>query len=165
MKRIINTSLIIILIIILSGCQKKEPSKIELNEENFNDYIILDVDVTDFEKDTKMGLVTRYEYQGVANLKATARLRKDVNIENVIIKGKITTTGMCWSLKEYEFTLELDKNGEANYSKQITTGEYGLLIPDKPSLSQFYFYELKDGEFFLNDNKIVITSINGNVYE
>lgn len=167
MKKLLCILLVAVALIGVTGCgeTKKEPTKIALTGENFSDYIILNVDIKNFKVEEQMGLVTRYEHRGVADLVAKARLKKDVKVEDVVIKGKITTGEMGWALKTYEFTLELDKDGEADFSEQITSGDFGLLKPKAPTMSKFYTYELKDGEFFLKDKELLITSLEGNVIE
>lgn len=165
MKKLLILLAIGIVTLTLTGCGKKEPVKIELTKDNFENYIILDVQLTDFEEESKQGLFTSYEYRGAANLVAKARLKKDVEIEDVVIEGKIMTSGLTWALNTYDFTLKLDKNGEADFSKKITSGNYGLTAPQEPSISSYFDYELKDGEFFLENNTILITSISGNVYD
>jgi hypothetical protein len=163
MKKVFCILLAFIVMFAISGCGKKE--KIELTSENMRDYIILDVQLDDYEKESKDGLFIT-NYRGTATLNATAKLKKNVDVEDVVIKCKITTSGSAWALNVYEFTLELDKNGEATYSKEITSGNYGITPPDEPSISRFYSYELQDGEFFYNEEeKILITEISGSVYD
>ena len=66
---------------------------------------------------------------------------------------------------EYGFELTLDKDGRAEYSSIINTGNYGLTAPQAPQISKYY-NELKDNEFFADDNQtIVITSVTGSVSE
>lgn len=170
MKKILSFLFIAILTITLTGCgsseKAKEPVKVELNAENFNDYIILNVQLEDYEKESKSGLFTTYEYRGASTLKATTSLKRDVKVEDIVIKGRIRTYGMCWSSLEFDFELVLDKDGKAEFSKRINTGSYGLMSPEEPTLSKFYEYELKENEFYADDNEyILITSITGSIYE
>lgn len=166
MKKAVLILVITCGILALTGCGKKEPVEVELNAKNFNDYIILNVQLEDYEKESERGLFTTYEYRGAATLKATARLKKDVEVEDVVIQGKITPSGMCWNFLEFDFELILDKDGRAEFSKRINTGNFGLMSPDEPKLSKFYNYELKENEFYADEEEyILITSLSGSVYE
>ena len=173
MKKVVRFLLMITILFTITGCgeKSKETVKIELNANNFSDYIILNVQLEDYERETTTGLITTYEYRGAATLKATTSLKKEVKVEDIVIKGKITTSGMCWNYLEFDFELILDKDGKAEFSKRINTGKYGLMSPEEPSLSKFYSnyinpYELKEGEFYADDNEyILITSVTGSVYE
>ncbi len=57
MKKAVLILVITCGILALTGCGKKEPVKVELNAENFNDYIILDVQLEDYEKESERGLL------------------------------------------------------------------------------------------------------------
>lgn len=162
-KNLLKVVLIIIILTTVTGCLKEEPTKIKLTGDNFSEYIILNVSLEDFEEEKTQGLFTTYEYRGVAKLKATTSLKKDVKVEDITIKGKLITYGKGWSLKEYDFELALDKDGKAEINKTISTGNYGLTIPDAPTIGDYYNYELQEGEFFVD--KILITSVNGYVYD
>ncbi|MDD3241859.1 MAG: hypothetical protein PHQ64_03735 [Bacilli bacterium] len=165
MKKMIDAIILLMLCILLSGCVgKKEPVAITLNKDNFEEYIILDVQLNEFEKQSQRGLVTRYEYRGSAKLEAKARLRKDVKVENVIIKGKILTSGWCWAANTYEFTLELDKDGRAEYSETIYSGDYGLASPEEPSISSAIdrWVDVQENEFIVDN---IIIQVDGVVYE
>lgn len=166
LKKLFNLMLTVTLVIAVTGCGKKEPVKVELTGENFNDYIILNVQLEDYERETTKGLFTTYEYRGAATLKATTSLKKDVKVEDIVIKGKITPYGTCWNFLEFDFELKLDKDGKAEFTKRINTGKYGLTSPEEPSLSKFYDYKLKENEFYADEEEyILITSISGSVYE
>lgn len=133
--------------------KKKEPQIIELNSENFNEYIILNVSIEDFNVENGRGVYAWYK--GVAKLKASARLKKDVQINDVVINGRIELSGLCWASNSYSFILELDKNGEAEYNKQISTGEGGILYPDEPK-----FYTVRkpiENEFLVKDAYIQVS--------
>lgn len=103
------------------------------------------------------------EYKGTATLKATAKLKKDVDVENVVIEGLVSPSGMLWAGETYTFKLELDKNGEAEYSKDVET-DYSILKPEEQPILGGYFDKVKDGQFLIDD-KILITSLSGSVYE
>lgn len=166
MKRFLTLLGIGVILISLTGCGKKE-EPIALNKDNFEDYIILEVKQPDFEKEQQRGLISTYEYRGTAQLVATARLKKDVKTENVIIKEKIVTSRMAWAGNVYEFTLELDKDGKAEYSQKINSGKFTLVSPDEPSyfgnLDTFKVYtEVKDDDFVYKD---VLLNVSGTIYE
>ena len=84
--------------------------------------------VADKTDDNTVKLISKYlagvsptsknEYTGIANLEVEARLKKDVKVNNVKISGRISTTGMCWAMKNFDFSLQLDKNGEGDISNQ-----------------------------------------------
>ena len=169
MKKIFLVILSLCLIISMVGCgqsekiEQKEPTEIQLTKENFDEYIILNVNIKDFEIDYSTGLFTSYEYTGIANLEVEARLKKDVKVNNVKISGRISTTGKCWAMKNFDFSLQLDKNGEGDISNQITTGDSSLLKPDRPTLFKFYNYSPSGNEFLINDDEVLITSLEGTV--
>lgn len=147
-------AIVVITSIIIVLNKKQEPKIIELGSENFEDYIILDVDIENFNVERGRGLYSWYK--GVATLKAKARLKKDVQVNEIIIKGRIGTSGLCWASKSYDFILELDKNGEAEYSKQITTGEAGMLYPDEPSICTD-LYKANENEFLVKNTYVEVT--------
>lgn len=114
MKKIVGMCIIVLSILTLTGCGKeKEPVAVKLNEDNFSDYFILDVQLKNYKREEQTDLISRYEYRGSADLVATVRPKKDVTIEDVVINGKIITSGMTWAGNVYQFTLELDKDGKA----------------------------------------------------
>lgn len=151
----------------------KEPTAITLNADNFNDYIILDVKIEDFEKETKMGLIGP-EYRGSAELSASASLRKDVAVDNVVIQARIVTEGFGWDYNIYSFTLELNKDGEAEYSAAIDSGDYmAVLSPEAPSIMKTSMIDnglaitLDENEFITsvdNDAGVAI-QVSGTIYE
>ncbi len=67
--------------------------------------------------------------------------------------------------KQLFFEVILDREGKADITESITTGKCPLLRPDNPNITRFYTYDLKAGEFFVNDKRYVIYSIFGNIYE
>lgn len=167
MKKLLCVLLIVIALVGITGCgeTKKEPTKVTLTSENFSDYIILNVQFDDAETRTSSGILGT-EYKGVAKLNASARLKKDVKVENVVITGKVKTAGMLWSSKEFSFKLEMDKYGNATYSKDVETDYSSFLKPEeRPLKGEFYNYELQDGEFYLDNKYILITSLSGSIIE
>lgn len=164
-KILIIFLIIIIMLLVIAGIfivinknklpiEENKPKVIELTSENFNDYIIFDVNLSNFQVENGGGLYSWYK--GTAQLTATARLRKDVEINNIIINGRMVPSGLCWAGNEYEFVLELDKNGEAEYSTQITTGDAGMLYPDEPILSALEI-DKKENEFIYKDVFLVVS--------
>lgn len=163
-RKILGLLLAAFVVIALVGCGKKEPAKVELTDKNFNDYIILNVQFDDADSKSRVGILGP-EYKGTATIKATAKLKKDVTVEDVIIEGKVAPSGMLWSGNEYTFKLELDKDGEAEYSKDIDTGDYTVMLkPDEQPILCKYSSSLEDGQFLINDDKVVVTSLSGSVY-
>lgn len=148
------------LVVIFALKQNREPKLVKLGSDNFEEYIILDVDIENFNVERGRGLYAWY--QGTATLKAKARLKKDVQVDEVIIRGRVITSGLCWASKTYSFILELDKNGEAEYSKQITTGEAGMLYPEEPSFST-YLYEPNENEFWVKNTAYI--EVSGSIIE
>ena len=136
-----------------------KPKIIELNKDNFQDYIIFNLSLDDFEIENGSGLYAWFK--GTAKLNVSAKLKKDVEVDNVVINGRIHLNGLCWAGNNYTFTLELDKNGEAEISKEITTGEAGILKPDEPILLSSEYY-LQDGEFILENAYL---EVSGNIIE
>lgn len=154
--------LVAIVLFALTGC-KKEPVKVDLTADNFSKYIILNVQFDNADTKTKRGLLGT-EYKGTATLKATAKLKKDVNIEDVVIEGLVSPSGMLWASETYKFKLELDKNGEAEYSKDVET-DYSILKPEEKPLLGIYTGNVEEGQFLTMDNKVLITSLSGSVYD
>ena len=143
--------------------------EVVLDSANFEDYIILNVKLDDITEETKRGLFGT-EYRGEAKLIASASLRKDVEVDSVKIKGRIMTDGLGWALKVYEFTLELNKDGEAEYSETIYSGDYGLIRPELPIIMNKKSLEsilsLANDEFTVESNqKAVAVSVTGKIYE
>ena len=167
-KKLLIIPLIIIIILLISGgiffivhkqIEASKPKIIELTSENFAEYIIFDVDISNFQVENGRGLFTTYK--GTAQLTATARLKKDVEINNVVINARVVTSGLCWAGNEYKFTLELDKNGEAEYSRRITTGDAGILYPDEPKFHTLEMDKLEN-EFI---HKNIFLEVSGSVVE
>ena len=154
--------LVAIVLFALTGC-KKEPVKVDLTADNFSKYIILNVQFDNADTKTKKGLLGT-EYKGTATLKATAKLKKDVNVEDVVIEGLVSPSGMLWSSETYRFKLELDKNGEAEYSKDVET-DYSILKPEEQPILGKYYNKVEDGQFLAVDGKVLITSLSGSVYD
>lgn len=162
-KKIINLLLLGAFCIILSGCGK-EPTKIELTADNFENYFNISAQVTDFRTEDKRTILGTDHY-GYANLKITVNPKKNISTEDILIKGKVTYSGICWASNTDYFDVSINIDGKGETSKSITTGQCPLLTPDNPGISSFYTYELKDNEFFIQDKKFVIYSISGSVYE
>ena len=162
MKKIFSLLLVVFAILAVAGC-KKEPVKVDLTSENFNDYIILNVQFDNANTKTSSTILGT-QYKGTATLKATAKLKKDVDTENVVIEGKVSPAGMLWASEEYTFKLELDKNGEAEYSEDVETA-YSILKPEEKPILGKYYGKVEDGQFLVFDEKVVITSLSGSVYD
>lgn len=175
MRKLISFWLTFLIFFTLTGCNNelkeivnitKEPVKVELTKYNFADYIIIDTNYNNFSVDTIPDpFINIYKHRGIADLIVKARLKKDVQVENIIIEGKVSPTGFGWASKIYPFKLVLDKNGEADTTNQIFTDYIPLVLPEMPEISKFFDYELIDNEFFINDETVVITSITGSVFE
>ena len=147
----------------------EEPVAIILDSSNFSDYIILDVKLEDIEREQRTGLFGT-EYRGSDQLIAEASLRKDVQVDSVVIEGRIVTEGLGWALNIYDFTLELDKDGEAEYSNTIYSGEYGILMPDNPNMMNSTMLQgaltLNTNEFITEvDDGAVALQVSGTIYE
>lgn len=161
--------------IILNACSANtseaisEPVAVTLDSSNFSDYIVLDVKLEDIEQEERRGLLG-LEYRGSAQLTAEASLRKDVQVDNVVIEGRIVTWGMLWNYNIYNFTLELNKDGEAEYSNTIYSGEYNLFSPENPTLMNAdemqRSLELNENEFITEvDDGAVAIQVSGTIYE
>lgn len=166
MKKVLGILFIMIFMFAMTGCgSEKEPVKVKLTSENFSEYFSISAQVSDFTVDEKNSILGK-DYIGYANLKIVVNPKKEFKTEDVSIGGKVTISGMCWSggIDPY-FEVVLDMNGKAEYTETITTGECPLFRPDTPTVSKFYEYELKENEFFASDERILITSLNGSIYE
>lgn len=164
MKRIVSVLFITIMIVAITGCGKKEPVKIDLTGENFSEYFSVSAQVSDFTVDEKSSILGK-DYFGYANLKIVVNPKKEFKAEDVSINGRVKISGLCWSggINPY-FDVVLDMNGKAEYTDTITTGSCPLFRPETPSVSKFYDYEPKENEFFINEDKVLITSLSGSVY-
>ena len=121
MKKLINVILLVVLCFSLVGCGK-EPKEVQLTKDNFEKYIILDVQLSDYNVEKKNTLIGQ-DHKGTATLTVTARLRKNVNAEGIIINGAISIVPTSWSAfsENPVFKLVLDKDGYAEYTKKIST--------------------------------------------
>lgn len=168
MKKILSVLFIAILAITLTGCgsseKSKEPVKIELTKDNFETYFTVDANLSDFSSQLKSSIGIK-SYEGYANLKVTITPKKEIKTENVVVKGKITLGSLCWAGNKEYFDMTLKLNGEAEYTRNITSGNCSMWQPENPTISRFYEYEPKDDEFLVNEDKILITSISGSIYE
>lgn len=164
LKKFFNLISIVILIIAITGCGKKEPVKVVLTGENFSEYFSVSTQVSDFTVDEKSDIFGK-DYIGYANLKIVVNPKKEFKAEDVSIEGRVKLYGLCWSggINPY-FDVVLDMNGKGEYIDTITTGNCSLLRPDTPSVSKFYDYEPKENEFFINDDEVLITSLSGSIY-
>ncbi|SEI81692.1 hypothetical protein SAMN02910453_1394 [Lachnospiraceae bacterium A10] len=170
MKKIKGIIITITLTICLcmTGCAK-EPEKIELTGDNLEEYFILDASVDNVDIHKVTGLVSA-EWAATADLNATAKLKKDVDVEDVVIEGYITTTGLCWTNQKFSFKLQVDKDGYGEASERMeplsdNIGESSLLKPDYPSIKTISNDQLSEGESLAMDGNIVITSVSGYIYE
>ena len=166
MKKVLGILFITIFIFAMTGCgNEKEPVKINLTSENFEEYFSVSAQVSDFNVDEKNSILGK-DYIGYANLKIVINPKKEFKTENVAISGKVTISGLCWSggIDPY-FEVNLDMDGKAEYTDTITTGTCPLWRPETPTVSKFYEYELKENEFFTSNEKILITSLSGIIYE
>ena len=142
----------------LSSVSKKP---VTITADNFGDYFILDVDVENFEVDEKPGISMR-QYRGVADLVATARLKKDVDVEDLVIDVSVLLSGMLWTGSRYTLQLQFDKDGYAEEKLEIMT-EYNGLEPDRPELyPASKLSTLKEGEFEYENATI---KVSGTIYE
>lgn len=164
LKKFWNLILIVTLVFAITGCGKKEPIKIDLTSENFAEYFSVSAQVSDFTVDEKSSILGK-DYFGYANLKIVVNPKKEFKAEDVSINGRVKISGLCWSggINPY-FDVVLDMNGKAEYTDTITTGSCSLLRPETPSVSKFYDYEPKENEFFINEDKVLITSLSGSIY-
>lgn len=148
----------------LTGCGKKEPIKVELAKDNFEDYFSVSAQVSDFtteEKETIIGT----DYIGHANLKITVNPKKEITTENVVIKGQVTYLGLCWAGNYDSFEVTINKDGEGETIKSITT-TCPTWRPENPEISRYFDnFEPKAGAFLMSDKKILILSISGSIYE
>lgn len=166
MKKVLGILFITIFMFAITGCgSEKEPVKVELTSENFSEYFSISAQVSDFTVDEKNTILGK-DYIGYANLKIVVNPKKEFKAEDVLIGGKVTISGLCWSggIDPY-FEVTLDMNGKAEYTNTISTGTCPVWRPETPTVSKFYEYELKENEFFASDERILITSLNGSVYE
>ena len=115
-----------------AGLNRTSRKSVTITEDNFEDYFILDVAVENFEIDEKPGISVT-QNRGVADLVATARLKKDVEYEDLVIEVSVLTSGMLWTGNRYTLQLQFDKDGYAEEKLEIMT-EYNGLEPDRPEL-------------------------------
>ena len=167
MKKVVSFLLMIAVLFTITGCggKTKEPVKVELTSENFAEYFSISAQVSDFTVDENNTILGK-DYIGYANLKIVVNPKKEFKTEDVSIGGKVTISGLCWSsgIDPY-FEVTLDMNGKAEYTNTISTGTCPFLRPETPNVSKFYEYELIENEFFTSDDRILITSLTGSVYE
>ena len=131
MKKVLSLLLALVMCVSLCACGASG-NPVTITEENFEDYFILDVSVENFEIDKKPGISVT-QNRGVADLVATARLKKDVAYENLVIEVSVLTSGMLWTGNRYTLKLQFDKNGYAEEKLEIMT-DYNGLEPARPEL-------------------------------
>lgn len=162
---------IIITLVLTLVWNNNKVTEVKLTGDNLEEYFIIDASVEDVDIGATSGLFS-IEYTGTATLNVSARLKEDVDFENVVIEGCVYLDGMCWLGTPYTFKLQLDKDGNAEITQHIDAneGEVGnssLLKPEYPKLSASVT------ELYANDNdyvslamdgQVVITSISGSVY-
>lgn len=164
MKKAVLILVITCGILALTGCGKKEPVKVELTKDNFEDYFSVSAQVSDFTTEEKKTIIGS-DYIGYANLKVNVSPKKEITTEDVVISGQVTYTGLCWASNYDSFEVTINKDGEGETIKSIST-TCPSMLPENPEISRYFDnYEPKDGAFFMNDRKILIYSLTGNVYE
>lgn len=164
-------SIVLAITLVLSTCLigcGKEPVKVDLTGENIEDYFIFDVSLEDVDISPTMGLFSA-EYTTSANMNVSAKLKKDVAVEDVVIEGYITTSGLCWAGRNWAFKLQVDKDGEATTVERLEplknqVGGSSIMKPDYPEIFTVH-PDLEEGEYLVDDDNIVITSVTGCVYE
>lgn len=163
--------------LLLPSCsaEQEEKTPVTLNAENFSDYIVLNVNLEDFENRTQIGILGT-EYEGIAQLHATASLRKEVEIDSLTIKGRIATNGFCWTFNVYDFVLDFNKDGEAESVSTIYSGQYLPALPDQPTIGipevlktglRMEGITLETNEFIIstNSNQGIAIRVEGTIYE
>ena len=144
-----------------AGLNSAPRKSVTITEENFKDYFILDVAVENFEIDKKPG-ISITQHRGVADLVATARLKKDVEFEDLVIEVSVLTSGMLWTGNRYTLQLQFDKDGYAEEKLNIMT-DYNGLEPDRPELyPASKLSTLEDGAFEYENATIKVL---GTIYE
>lgn len=166
MRKILSFLLVTLVLFSITGCGNKveEPVKIELAKDNFETYFTVDAQLSDFNSKLKSSIGLK-SYEGYANLKVVVSPKKEIKAENVVIKGKVILGSLCWAGNKEYFEISLKLNGEAEYPKNITSGTCSMWQPENPTISRFYDYKPQENEFLVNDEKILITSITGNIFE
>lgn len=169
MKKLLYVLLVVIALVGVTGCGgkevKKEPVKVELTSENFEEYFTINAQVSDFNVDEKKSILGT-DYVGYANLKVTIIPKKSFTTEGVSLVGKVAYTGLCWAGNTDYFSVDVDLNGSGEYQKTVTTGACPIFRPETPNIGGFYGKtetDLDDGEFFARDKKFVITKLEGSV--
>lgn len=160
---------IIITLVLTLVWNNNKVTEVKLTGDNLEEYFIIDASVEDVDIGSTSGLFST-EYTGTATLNVSARLKEDVDIENVVIEGCVYLDGRCWLGTPYTFKLQLDKNGNAEITQHIDAnedeiGNSSLLRPEYPKLSatatKLY---ANDYVSLAMDGQVVITSISGSVY-
>ncbi len=169
MKKFLNILLIITIVISFCGCKNEkekelEPVLVEINENNFDEYFYIKADISDFRQENNNSALAS-SYIGYANLKITISPKKNIKTENLVIKGKASLNGICWSRNYPYFEVSLDNTGNGDRTQAIQSEICYYMRPDSPVVSHFYSYELKENEFYVNDKAFVLYKITGNVYE
>jgi hypothetical protein len=141
-KIVISFVVIIVLLISSIGIAKYISLKnnpVILTTDNIEKYFVIDINVYDFDTKNKSFFDLYDLYLGTAKLVARANLKNDVRIKNVELDGTVTLGGQDWAMRKYNFKLRFDKNGATEFSNDIDTGDYMLLMPDKPYISNIKY--------------------------
>lgn len=164
MKKVFFILTIICAALSLTGCGTKEPIKVELTKDNFEDYFSVSAQVSDFTTEEKKTIIGS-DYIGYANLKVNISPKKEITTEDVVISGQVTYTGLCWASNYDSFEVTINKDGEGETIKSITT-TCPTWRPENPEISRYFDnFEPKAGAFLMSDKKILILSISGSIYE
>lgn len=164
MKKLLCVLLVAIVLLGITGCSgetKKEPVKIELTSENFEEYFVMTAQVSNFKQDRQSSMFGTI-YDAYADLNIKISPKKRLTTDNVTIKAFVNISGYKWTSKS--FTLTLDVNGNAEYQEMMSvTGQ--LVSLDAPRVGMYFSDDVKEGQFLTQDKKFIIYELSGNVIE
>lgn len=137
--------------IFTGGCGNKEV-EVKLTKDNFEDYFIIEGQISDFEVDEDV--VFSKEYKGKANLAVNVRLKKEVRCENVKIEGTVITSDGIWFREDsvnfgggaVVFRISIDIEGKGSNTVPIET-EWKHLRPHTPSVEEIDFSHIEGSIF------------------
>ena len=92
--------------------------------------------------------------------------KKEFKIENVSVSGKTRLYGFCWDEEaDQNFEVNIDEDGKLEYTTSVKSDICKIFKPTEPNLSKIYRHEQKENELLVSNDKILITSLGGVIYE
>ena len=164
MKKLLCILLVAVALFGVTGCggkeTKKEPTKVALTNENFEEYFILNPQLSNFNQN-KTNSILGASYDASVELKVKVSPKKKITTDNVTVKAFVNISG--FKFYSQQFTIMLDANGEGEYNKLMTAS--ALANIDAPHIGTYFSDDVKEGQILTSDKRFIIYEVSGNVIE